>query len=58
MPEYEINSQTVEYLYQIALENEAREREAEVMVADMEQKAEEYSSEGGHWYRGWSSVVQ
>ncbi len=45
VPEYEINSQTVEFLYKMAVENEAREREAEVVIADLEQKTGEYTAE-------------
>lgn len=45
VPEYEINSQTVDFLYKMALENEAREKEAEVMMADLEQKTREYGAE-------------
>ena len=45
VPEYEINSQTVDRLYRMAQDSEAREREAETMIEDFEQKAEEYASE-------------
>ena len=45
VPEYEINSQTVEYLYQMARQSEARERETEILIEDLEQKSEEYEAE-------------
>lgn len=45
IPEYEINSQTVELLYQMARENEEKERQAELLIADLQQKTEEYTAE-------------
>lgn len=45
VPEYEINSQTIEQLYQMALRCQARERSAKVIIDDLEQKAEEYTAE-------------
>ena len=45
VPEYEINSQTIEVLYQMALGCEVRERSAKVIIEDLEQKAEEYTAE-------------
>ena len=45
VPEYEINSHTVDCLYRMAQDSETREREAEVMMEDFEQKAEEYAAE-------------
>lgn len=45
VPEYEINSQTVDHLHRMAQDSEAREREAEIMIEDYEQKAEEYAAE-------------
>ena len=45
VPEYEINSQTVDCLYHMAQDSETREREAEVTIEDFEQKAEEYAAE-------------
>ncbi len=45
MPEYEINSHTVDFLYEMAVENEAREKEAEVVMADLDQKTREYATE-------------
>lgn len=45
VPEYEINSQTIEVLYQMALRCEVRERSAEVTTEDLEQKTEEYTAE-------------
>ena len=45
VPEYEINSQTIEQLYQMALRCQARERSAKVIIEDLEQKAEEYAAE-------------
>ena len=48
VPEYEINSQTIEQLYQMALRCQARERSAKVIIEDLEQKAEEYAAESKH----------
>ena len=45
VPEYEINSQTIEQLYQMALQCQARERSAKVIIEDLEQKTEEYTAE-------------
>ena len=45
VPEYEINSQTIEVLYQMALCCEVRERSANIIIEVLEQKAEEYTAE-------------
>ena len=45
VPEYEINGQTIEVLYQMALRCEVRERSAKVIIEDLEQKSEEYTAE-------------
>lgn len=45
VPEYEINTHTIEVLYQMAVLCERREKSATVMIEDMEQKAEEYAAE-------------
>ena len=45
MPEYEVSSTSVDWLYQLARENERKEREAELLMEDMRQATEEYCSE-------------
>ena len=45
VPDYEINSQTIDCLYRMARQNETREREAEILMEDFEQKTEEYAAE-------------
>lgn len=45
VPDYEINSQTIEWLYGMAQRCELRERLAKITIEDLEQKAEEYASE-------------
>ena len=55
VPEYEINSHTVDCLYCMAQDSETREREAEVMMEDFEQKAEEYAAESEYTKKAFFS---
>ncbi|XP_048021782.1 HAUS augmin-like complex subunit 1 [Megalobrama amblycephala] len=48
VPEFEVNTRTVEILYQLAESSELRCREVELLIEDHEQKTEEYSSDGAH----------
>ena len=52
VPDYEINSHTIEVLYQMALRCERRERSAKVMTEDLEQKAKEYAAES-EWFTNY-----
>lgn len=45
VPDYEITHSTVEQLWQLASESKARERQVEIVVEDLEQKALEYTAE-------------
>uniref|UniRef100_A0A671Q231 Uncharacterized protein n=1 Tax=Sinocyclocheilus anshuiensis TaxID=1608454 RepID=A0A671Q231_9TELE len=46
VPEFEVNTRTVEILYELAESSETRCREAELLIKDHEQKTEEYGSDG------------
>uniref|UniRef100_A0A8C1PEI2 HAUS augmin-like complex, subunit 1 n=1 Tax=Cyprinus carpio TaxID=7962 RepID=A0A8C1PEI2_CYPCA len=48
VPEFEVNTRTVEILYELAASSETRCREAELLIKDHEQKTEEYGSDGTH----------
>uniref|UniRef100_A0A8C2GQU8 HAUS augmin-like complex, subunit 1 n=1 Tax=Cyprinus carpio TaxID=7962 RepID=A0A8C2GQU8_CYPCA len=48
VPEFEVNTRTVEILYELAESSETRCREAELLIKDHEQKTEEYGSDGTH----------
>uniref|UniRef100_A0A8C1KQB6 HAUS augmin-like complex, subunit 1 n=1 Tax=Cyprinus carpio TaxID=7962 RepID=A0A8C1KQB6_CYPCA len=48
VPEFEVNTRTVEILYELAESSEMRCREAEMLIEDHKQKTEEYSSDGAH----------
>lgn len=48
VPEFEVNTRTVEILYELAESSEMRCREVELLIEDHEQKTEEYSSDGAH----------
>ena len=45
VPPYEVNSRTVDILYDMAVRCEERERQAGLLLADMEQKTREYEAE-------------
>ncbi|XP_067232873.1 HAUS augmin-like complex subunit 1 [Chanodichthys erythropterus] len=48
VPEFEVNTRTVEILYELAESSGLRCREVELLIEDHEQKTEEYSSDGAH----------
>lgn len=48
VPEFEVNTRTVEILYELVQNSETRCREAELLIQDHEQKTQEYSSDGAH----------
>lgn len=45
IPEYEINSQTLEILYAMAMQSERNDSLARIATEDVKQKTEEYMSE-------------
>lgn len=45
VPEYEINSRTISYLFALSKQHEANEKRTELVIQDMEQKTAEYSEE-------------
>ncbi|KAG7476988.1 hypothetical protein MATL_G00088650 [Megalops atlanticus] len=47
-PEYEVNTRTVEILYQLAENSEVRCNEVSLLIEDHKQKATEYQSDGCH----------
>lgn len=47
-PEYEVNTRTVDILYQLADNSEARCNEVSLVIEDHKQKATEYQSDGCH----------
>ncbi|XP_010083586.1 PREDICTED: HAUS augmin-like complex subunit 1, partial [Pterocles gutturalis] len=48
VPEYEVNANTVDILYELAECNEARDRDVSLLIEDMEQKATEYKAEANY----------
>ncbi|XP_051962372.1 HAUS augmin-like complex subunit 1 [Xyrauchen texanus] len=48
VPEFEVNTRTVEILHELAESSEMRCREVTLLIEDHEQKAAEYSSDGAH----------
>ena len=46
VPHYEVNSRTVDLLCRLKEINEQRDRMAEIITEDFQQKAEEYKTEG------------
>ncbi|XP_051534224.1 HAUS augmin-like complex subunit 1 [Myxocyprinus asiaticus] len=48
VPEFEVNTRTVEILHELAESSEMRCREITLLIEDHEQKAAEYSSDGAH----------
>ncbi|XP_051537452.1 HAUS augmin-like complex subunit 1 [Myxocyprinus asiaticus] len=48
VPEFEVNTRTVEILHELAESSEMRCREIALLIEDHEQKAAEYSSDGAH----------
>ncbi|XP_002732759.1 HAUS augmin-like complex subunit 1 [Saccoglossus kowalevskii] len=45
VPQYEINERTIDILYDLMERNESRDKEAEALIEDLNQKAEEYNVE-------------
>ncbi|EMP40139.1 HAUS augmin-like complex subunit 1 [Chelonia mydas] len=45
IPQYEVNSRTVDILYELAECNETRDRDVSLVIDDMKQKTAEYESE-------------
>ena len=45
VPPYEVNSQTVGLLYQMAQDCEKKEAQARLVLEDLEQKTREYTAE-------------
>ncbi|XP_028322968.1 HAUS augmin-like complex subunit 1 isoform X1 [Gouania willdenowi] len=48
LPQFEVNTRTVDVLHQLAQGSEARCRETTLMVEELQQKAAEYQAEGSH----------
>lgn len=46
MPHFEVNTRTVDILYQLAQSSEARCRDTALLTEDLKQKASEYEAEG------------
>lgn len=46
IPPYEINEHTINILYDLMQVNQERDKETTVIIDDLNQKAEEYHSEG------------
>lgn len=46
VPDFEVNTRTIEILHELVENSEMRCREVEMLIQDHEQKAKEYSSEG------------
>uniref|UniRef100_A0A8D0FQY6 HAUS augmin like complex subunit 1 n=1 Tax=Strix occidentalis caurina TaxID=311401 RepID=A0A8D0FQY6_STROC len=48
VPQYEVNTQTVDILYELAECNEARDRDVSLLIEDMKEKAAEYDAEANY----------
>lgn len=48
VPDFEVNTRTIDILHELVENSEMRCREVELLVQDHEQKAEEYNSEAAH----------
>lgn len=46
VPEFEINKETVDALFQLAVLSKRRSQETEILIEDFSSKANEYRSEG------------
>ncbi|GFO30148.1 HAUS augmin-like complex subunit 1 [Plakobranchus ocellatus] len=46
VPEFEINQQTIEYLYQLSQETRQHDGHLQLVTKDLQQKAAEYNAEG------------
>jgi hypothetical protein len=49
LPAFEFNSETTELLFELASKNEARDTDAELLLADLQLKTEEYRSESARF---------
>uniref|UniRef100_A0A8C6SSP6 HAUS augmin-like complex, subunit 1 n=1 Tax=Neogobius melanostomus TaxID=47308 RepID=A0A8C6SSP6_9GOBI len=49
VPQFEVNTRTVDVLYQLALSSEARCRDTELLLEDLNQTAAEYQADGAHY---------
>ena len=55
VPQYEINSRTLDILLQLAERNKRQDRDAELVTQDLHQKTEEYAAEGKFIsHKGWT----
>ncbi|XP_047463188.1 HAUS augmin-like complex subunit 1 [Mugil cephalus] len=48
VPQFEVNTRTVDILYQLAQSSEARCSDTALLIDDLKQKASEYEAEGAH----------
>eukprot|EP00064_Thunnus_orientalis_P016557 superscaffoldBa00003312_g16623 len=48
VPQFEVNTRTVDILYQLAQSSEARCSDTALLIEDLKQKASEYQAEGAH----------
>ncbi|KAM7374413.1 hypothetical protein PAMP_007070 [Pampus punctatissimus] len=48
VPQFEVNTRTVDILYQLAQSSEARCSDIALLIEDLKQKASEYQAEGAH----------
>lgn len=46
VPHFEVNTRTVDILYQLALSSEARCSDTALLIEDLKQKSSEYEAEG------------
>lgn len=46
VPQFEVNTRTVDILYQLAQSSEARCSDTALLIEDLKQKAAEYQAEG------------
>lgn len=54
-PHFEVNTRTVDILYQVAQSSEARCSDTALLTEDLKQKASEYEADGGYlsWQSSW-----
>ncbi|NXI65684.1 HAUS1 protein, partial [Anseranas semipalmata] len=48
IPQYEVNAQTIDILYELMEYSEARDRDVSLLIEDMEQKAAEYEADANY----------
>lgn len=51
VPHFEVNTRTVDILYQLAQSSEARCSDTALLTEDLKQKASEYEADGGYLSR-------